>query len=237
MRYVILLALLLAVGSAPAGLSLLSASSQRVNLGSVPVNTTGDFTVSIWVRPTSPGANQTILAEQTADTSERLLLGYSASNTVRFYMAGSSGDANIATTVGIANNTWMHLVVTRSGTTNTIYTNGVYRNSGSMSNPVAATAATVGAYTTGIYHVNGRMYDLRCYNRALGDGEIAALYAGRGAGGPVGGLTLWMPMLGTSGAVVTGLADIGPSGIATTPVNSPTYEATPQRATIPTRRQ
>lgn len=79
---------------------------------------------------------------------------------------------------------WSHVVGTISGTTGTVYAEGVQLATGTVS-AVGNTAdvLTLGRYSTGggNYYLNGRMSDAAIWNRALTANEIRRLYQlGRG---------------------------------------------------------
>jgi hypothetical protein len=73
---------------------------------------------------------------------------------------------------------WLHLVTTRSGSLNSLYVNGVLKHSGT-NNPLVPTGTTlIGGRNTSGQSLNGRMDEVRFYNRVLNSAEIQELYSG-----------------------------------------------------------
>jgi hypothetical protein len=91
---------------------------------------TGDFTVECWVYPVSYSGTGDTSAWVTYDGSTYFALNYDASGNYNIYL--NSGSPTSTFSSGIALNQWNHIAMVRSGSTVTLYTNGLLR--GTISN-------------------------------------------------------------------------------------------------------
>lgn len=92
----------------------------------------GDFTVEAWVR--NSGSSFTIM--DASATANNFAIYWDGNNIIRFYL---NGTAVASATYVFLVNVWYHMAVTRSGSTVTLWINGLNRNSGTSS-----TGATLG---------------------------------------------------------------------------------------------
>lgn len=152
------------------------------------VSTTNKLTVSAWIYPDSNSGTRQIITKGTTSNFE-WSLGSNA-NLYQILIWSSSGSviANLSLSQGFQANQWQHFAFTIDLSTNTAvaYRNGV----------VAASATISGTYTNGTAAVrfgeradgsndfDGKIDEVRIYNRILSDKEITALY--NWAPGPVG---------------------------------------------------
>lgn len=88
---------------------------------------TGDFTIEMWIRLFNKNGNY-VLVEQSAsgtllNTSGDFQFAYSSSLGLRFYSSGF--DINEGSSTGWLTDTWYHVSVVRSGTTLSLYKDGV----------------------------------------------------------------------------------------------------------------
>jgi len=97
---------------------------------------TGDFTVELWIHPTSVPAQVGLIGINNTTSSGAANFGLSIASDRRisFFIAGNSTNytsTNVVITVGV----WQHIAFVRSGSNNTVYVNGtsVLTNSGAVS--------------------------------------------------------------------------------------------------------
>jgi hypothetical protein len=125
---------------------------------------TGDFTIESWVYLTS-GSTYQFLIGATGDGGMQVGLNVPISGTPTIAVAIANGAwiLNFGASILISSNTWTHVAVTRSGTTNRAFINGVQLGSNiTDSTNWAFTNNTlqVGA-TLGVAPLNGYIDDLR----------------------------------------------------------------------------
>ena len=151
---------------------------------SAAVQLAGDLTIELWVNA-SLAARQTLISksylhefELTLETDGRLNL----------YQGNGATYQGVQSPVGsVTGNTWQHVVVTRTGATNTIrfYVNGIVIGSGSFSlTPTVATGAvSIGRTTIGTQYVNGYLDEVALYpvraERSAYRGALRAADIGR----------------------------------------------------------
>lgn len=99
---------------------------------------TGDYTVEFWVFHTVSGATERYIHT----TTNGFGLAKNTSNQVQLVQSGIA--VRLTTTTALAINTWNHIAVVRSGTTATIYINGVSSASGTVADNYAQSAITIG---------------------------------------------------------------------------------------------
>ena len=149
-------------GNTYAGSVLLNGTSAYL---SAPSNTalqfgTGDFTIEMWWYSQTLATAQPLIYHtddaSITGTGEYAVV-YNTSLGMRFYLnAGAAGTVSQGSTAGWTTNTWYHVAVVKSGSTLTIYRNGVSIASGSNTATVGAAVPTyIGGepfdplYTTG----------------------------------------------------------------------------------------
>jgi uncharacterized protein len=153
-----------------------------------------DFTLSVWVRPTRQQAWARIF-EAGNNTSRYLFLAQRNQNGVpRFVMTtnGGGSEQGVNGNAPLPLNAWSHVAVTLSGSTATLYVNGIAvgTNSAMTLNPAALGALTnhwLGRshYTADPLYV-GSLDELNIYGRALSAAEIAVLQTDSAAASTVG---------------------------------------------------
>ncbi len=136
---------------------------------------TGDFTYSVWLNWGSTSYGSVIDKNNYGNGIFGLncFVDYpSAGN-----FMGRPGE--LAAGTGLGNNTWHHVVMTRTGTTMRIYLNGAL----SATTTIASTDLNntsnifIGVHgSTSIQHYSGKMDNLRLYNRAITAQEVTDLY-------------------------------------------------------------
>jgi prepilin-type N-terminal cleavage/methylation domain-containing protein len=165
-----------------AGTSYISASGNHT-----VINNTAQ-TFSMWIRPTdwsSPTAS-VLFAKRSSSTGGGFFMAYISSNNSLNFDCGSSANNNRFSPGYVpALNVWTHIVFTCSTNSGVaFYANGVPAGT-TQSRPtvdrssVSTTPVRFGqdSVTANTYSYNGRMDDVRFYNRVLTSEEIANLYA------------------------------------------------------------
>lgn len=143
-------------------------SSDYLSLLNSPLNTLGDFTTELWYYPAST-SNQTLFSFGGNTTGYATLrLDYEGSTGKIYMLVSTSGSAwavNVGSSVTIPTGTWAHVAAVRSGSTFTIYINGVSAGTATSSSTLyASTVNLIGvAYNSGslTQYLNGYIDDLR----------------------------------------------------------------------------
>ncbi|MEK7500082.1 MAG: LamG domain-containing protein [Patescibacteria group bacterium] len=134
-------------------------------------------TVSSWVRTNSIGANQYILDASTdGGSGNGLSVRIRDNGTIRFWHYNAAANANSVGTLSA--NVWYHVAVTWDGTTNRIYINGSPDGTNTGDSNSLGSIYQIGHSNVLGGFFNGRLDDVRIYNRALSATEITALAAG-----------------------------------------------------------
>lgn len=147
---------------------LFNGSNTYVTVPSISISSS--ITASAWVYSSSFNQNGFIVGKNPVNSQWELFLegavvrwrGGAAENTVF---------CNIPT-----NNQWHHIVGTQTGTTGTLYIDGVQCGTGTLT-AIANGGGTIdiGRFSSS-YYFTGRIDDVRLYSRALGADEILAMY-------------------------------------------------------------
>ena len=158
----------------------LNGTSQAVTIGNpTALQITGQITVAAWIRPTSTTGLQDIVAKgYSTSPNGEIYLRINAGNYQFGSWNGSDYSTSVAMPAGDLNN-WVHLAGVYDGTAWRIYRNGVQ-----LSATASATGAqtvnagwAIGARGTGTERFfNGRVDDVRLYNRGLSAREVQDLY-------------------------------------------------------------
>jgi Concanavalin A-like lectin/glucanases superfamily len=101
--------------------------------------------------------------------------------TLIFGVADAASYASLASTQAVPLNTWTHVAAVRNGSTMTLYINGVQAATGSnmLGNLVDTSSPLLLGQSSGGWgndSFDGRLDELRIYNRALSASEVSALY-------------------------------------------------------------
>jgi large repetitive protein len=191
-----------ATGQLGGAVAFTRSSQQYITIpDAAPLDITGELTLATWVKPTNltEGEHHEFINKtacpSTCDTNYGF--GWEDFGNLRFYFANPANVYQIylTTSAVVSVGTWTHVAVTYKLSTSTIvvYVNGSsvtgFASGGSPTTTAILTNAhplLLGAFTTGdaTGFLNGALDDVRVYNRALTAGDITALYAYTGAGGP-----------------------------------------------------
>jgi hypothetical protein len=150
-------------------------TSARVTVGNgAALQLTTGMTLEAWVYPTAtPTGWRSVI---TKNVDRYYLMGSSAP-TNRPSVGGTwvGGNQNTVGPAGLGVNTWTHLAATFDGAVVRLYVNGGLVASQAQTTPLAPTGGTleIGANSYGEYF-QGRIDEVRIYNRALTGAEIQA---------------------------------------------------------------
>lgn len=175
-------------------------TSNYVTTPSSLVPAGADFTVEFWALTPGPTLS--------AGLHEFVSQGTLGSNAFYIGFDGTTGNINAGdvwpnTTVPMPVDRWVHIALTVSGTTATLYLDGVQKAT-NASYTVAAGAASfkMGAQTDNLSLMKGEMDELRVWNLARTAGEIKSGLYGNVATGTAG-LVAYYKMNDASGTIVT----------------------------------
>lgn len=147
-----------------------------------------NFAIAVWVQSSQPGTSgqfPNVIEKNggASDTGYRIIL-HSEDTFPKWYgsIAVSGTWYNVEGRTDVADGNWHHLVLIRNGSTLYSYEDGILADTASASNASIANAVTLrlGRSHYGSpwdYWYDGLIDDVRIYNRALTNGEIASLYA------------------------------------------------------------
>jgi hypothetical protein len=151
------------------------ASSDRLTCPSALLPTSGDFTVTAWVKNTvSPSVNDVIVSQWGGSDAGRVFLSKSSdSSKLKLFYGGTS--VVIDSGVSLASNTW-HFVAWRreSGTSYISVDTGA--EASAPHGDIENTVTEIGGDSSASLGFGGDIDDVRIYDRALSSTELTALY-------------------------------------------------------------
>ncbi len=156
----------------------------------------GDFTVAAWVNLAEAQTWSRIFDFGTGTTANMFLTvrtsssGAGAAPRFAITTSGGDGEQRIAGNAPLPVGTWVHVAVTRSGSTGTLYVDGAVAgtNTGLTLGPSDLGTTTnnwIGQSQYADPSLNGTVDEFHIYDRALSAAQIQALQAGTGDGGNV----------------------------------------------------
>lgn len=166
-----------------------AASSQHVTFGNIDAYAAGDCTFLAWVKTATTGTAKAVVSEgsSTDATNNYAYIGVRTDNHALFEANNGAGTRYTITnaTTNVCDNNWHLIAATKSGTTVTLYVDGVVEgtpvtvagtwtmNQGSIGSLRRSTPST---------YWNGTLDEPAIFKRALTASEILAVY-NEGAGG------------------------------------------------------
>ena len=145
-------------------------------------NITGVITLSVWINTNNVNLSQRIIDKTTVSGSDAYMIDFRPSQQIRFIVAnaGSNGQTQAQSdAVFTNNNQWYHFVVTYDNNNVRFYKDGLIINTkiqtGSSINNSNPLRFGANSLLNGDWF-NGKLDDIRIYNRALTDTEVQQLY-------------------------------------------------------------
>jgi hypothetical protein len=154
-----------------------SGTGSSLNSGSTPgLNNLQSLTIAFWARPdTIPSSG---FARFVTLIGEKAVIRIQ-SGSLHFYMKIDGGIHSLAASGVLTTTAWQHIAGTYDGSALRLYVNG--SQVGLLAYTGTVNAGSGIELSSGGESYDGRMDDLRIYNRALAPSEIAALAAGTGS--------------------------------------------------------
>lgn len=180
-----------AQGVSGGAISLDHTTGDLVLMGDVFGFTSGDFSISVWVKTTTTVPESVVVGKHMSGVGVGYFVclntsaGYGETEKAYFYHSTSPGNAPISTTT-VNDGAWHHIVaVYAAGATAKIYVDGSPAEDSGTSSPIGATSAvfmvggiTYGTTPTALF--TGLVDDLQLYDHALSDQEVDLLFANPG---------------------------------------------------------
>jgi hypothetical protein len=149
---------------------------------SVPQNSlwafgANDFTLELWVDFSAVSGSQALMASDRGGGSQPKWIFWLSGGVLQLHVNGTQLAYVSSSAFSPKTNQWYHLVLTRSNSTFTFYTNGnrFSATSAMVSIPDSGSPLTFGQ-AEGAFNLSGILDDLRIYDRALSHVEVQAIY-------------------------------------------------------------
>ena len=151
--------------------------SSSVITTSLDIDTLTDYTISMWINPSS--LDKFFGGTINSAAQNGIYFYLNTDGTVRF-VERTTTSTTLTSTDTISINTWNHLVFVRDGSTNYIYINNgtpVSTSNSNITNSIGFTLGRGGEYIpANTAYYNGSIDQARIFNRALDSGEVTQLY-------------------------------------------------------------
>ena len=151
------------------GGSIVFDGSNDYTLLSSDINLGTQASINVWLQC----SNDAVIAGGTNYSDGGYLLASSSST---FYMSANGSYGNFNYNISNTTNTWKNLSVSRNASSASLYVNGVFYSSISISSTNGIRFRAIGAYDNGTYPMNGQIALMQVYNRALSAEEIKQNY-------------------------------------------------------------
>lgn len=132
-----------------------------------------DFTLSTWIYADSLGESNSGRIIDNGQTYIRLL---TSSGRFKLNYSGNNGTNSQSTDSDLGFSEWHHIAVSREGTLYSVYFNGIFVGSKSSINTTAGSNLIIGNTADQSKTFNGKISDVRIYDRVLSSDEISTLY-------------------------------------------------------------
>jgi hypothetical protein len=195
------------------------------------LNFNSSYTVMAWIKSSSSSSEQSIVTKFLITESYSgflLSLGCCANTGIPSLWVGDLTNSWAQGNTAVNDGRWHHIAGRLSGTTATIFIDGVIDATRTRTPNIVTTGdLNIGRrFDTGAYFP-GDIDDVRLYNRALSDSEIESIGKSRGRLLITDGLIGWWKLdQGSDGATATGatVSDSTGNGNTGTPTGSPTWK-------------
>ncbi len=139
-----------------------------------------DFTISCWAKCVDNGANQILVAVNSAGLGTVTLMRVSCDNDNKYFDVYDGNGVDITGTTNVADGNWHYFTYVRAGTGTDeahIYVDGVLQNSGTHTSGLSSDDLwSIGqewdAGPAASQFFNGQIANVQIYNRALSQAEI-----------------------------------------------------------------
>ncbi len=153
--------------------AIFNGSSSKVSLGYTAIPATGDFSVSLWIKRKTDTGEANIVGQQSSSSSAGRT-NIMCSSTTALGLHGVLGNSDHTATKPIG--TWYHAVVSRTGSTLSLYVDNV-KQTFTYSGSIEQTTTWLAALNNGSYFgASVEIDQLRFYNRVLTDLEVTQLF-------------------------------------------------------------
>jgi hypothetical protein len=143
-----------------------------------------DFTIELWANFASLSGSRALIAKDNGSGQANKWIFWLNGGQLQFYVGnGSSQTTVVSGAFSPALNTWHHLAMTRSGTTWSIYADGVLNSTASAGGAIPAISAplTIGQ-AENTFFMGGLEDEVTIYSRGLSAAEIEDIYIEGSAG-------------------------------------------------------
>ena len=141
------------------------------------LNLRNDVTVECWFRRTGGRSTWVRIFGKGNSSNRTYGLWYHVNSNYFLYQRYGGSTMNILLSKSVVSNEWYHIVGTSSGSTHTLYVNGVKKGTASNSSTFHSSTDPykVGSHD-GSYHHIGDVSKCRIYNRGLSEAEVKQNY-------------------------------------------------------------
>ena len=160
------------------GCIVFDGSNDRVDgVHNSELNLTQDLTVECWFRRTGGRSDWVRVFGKGDSTNRTYGLWYHVNSNYFLYQRYGSGQFSVLSSEAVVLNAWYHLVGTSSGSTHTLYVNGVVKNTTTSSGTFHSSTDPykVGYGNIHLSHI-GNVSNCRIYNRGLSEAEVKQNY-------------------------------------------------------------
>lgn len=136
-----------------------------------------DWTISCWLTDNSLVDTSFVSNHNNQGDGRFSLIALATSRFVRVFLGSTThGDLALTSTTALSTTELTHVIITKSGTTYSIYMDNGFEASGSNSEPIDSLACRIGSMLTGAQRWLGDVEHFRMFNRVMGSDERDLLY-------------------------------------------------------------